>query len=101
MDGFMRVLNYHPLDGGELNRYLWFFIKMPKEIAGLEELGLEIEHAVSKLAVTAQQLAQATATPDFKEAYSLAYPLSPSYCCWLRQYSQASTSFANVCAFIE
>jgi len=47
MDGFMRVLNYHPLDGGELNRYLWFFIKMPKEIAGLEELGLEIEHAVS------------------------------------------------------
>ncbi|MBT4088582.1 MAG: hypothetical protein HOE30_08830, partial [Deltaproteobacteria bacterium] len=49
----MRVLNYHPLDGGELNRYLWFFIKMPKEIAGLEELGLEIEHAVSKLAVTA------------------------------------------------
>ena len=21
MDGFMRVLNYHPLDGGVLNRY--------------------------------------------------------------------------------
>jgi len=22
MDGFMRVLNYNPLDGGELNRYV-------------------------------------------------------------------------------
>jgi len=22
MDGFMRVLNYNPLDGGELNRYM-------------------------------------------------------------------------------
>jgi hypothetical protein len=26
MDGFMRVLNYNPLDGGELNRYFLLII---------------------------------------------------------------------------
>ncbi len=45
-----------------------------KEIVGLEELGMEMENAVSKFAATAQELAQAAASPAFKAAYSLAYP---------------------------
>jgi alkylation response protein AidB-like acyl-CoA dehydrogenase len=45
-----------------------------KEIPGLEELGMDMEHAVSKLSTTAQEFRQAATTSNLKAAYSLAHP---------------------------
>ncbi len=45
-----------------------------KEIPGLEELGMDMESAVSKYTATAREFGQAATTSAFKAAYSLAYP---------------------------